>query len=141
MMKIEVVNPLTHKVVDIYKVEGLSLLDFHDWKDESEIIICLNTISDKVENLNSIDLETNEPISGEKEVDFYLPDPIINEAISQFEELHTDLEESSDHIQDKFSEPTFMTELKSKSILLAVVHEILQNYQLQSEYKVRISDA
>ena len=139
-MKIEVVNPLTHKVVETYIVKDLSLFDFQDWKDESEIIICLNSISDEVENLNSNDLETDEPISGQKEVDFYLPDPIINKAISQYEKLHTDLEESSDHIHDKENEPTFMTELKSKTILRAVVHEILQNYQLQSEYNVRIFD-
>ena len=138
-MKIEVINPSTLEVVETYSVPYLSMFDFQQWKDESEILIHLNCFLNKVENLDSNDPETNEPISDPREVDFYLPDPIKNQAISQFAKSKMDIGESSDQNIDEVIEQVSMSRLKSSTILFAVVTEILQNHP-HSDYKVRISD-
>ena len=127
-MKLEVKNCTTEKIIKVYSVPDLAMLDFQEWRGKNEDVIKLNHLSHTIANLNSTDSEINEPISKLWEVDFYLPNPIKNRAISQFVESGTGTE--------KPSEP----ELKSSAILSAVVTEILQNHHPHSDYKVRISD-
>lgn len=138
-MKIEIINPSTQEVIETYSVPDLSMLDFQQWKNKNEIIIHLNCLLDKVENLDSKDSEINEPISNPRVVDFYLPDPIKNQAISRFAESKTETGELSDHILNEMTEQVSMPRLKSSTILSAVVTEILQNHS-HSDYKARISD-
>ncbi len=138
-MKIEIMNPSTQEVIETYSVPDLSILDFQQWKNKNEIIIDLKCLSDVVNNLDTHDLETNEPISNSYIVDFYLPDPIKNHAISQFAKSKTGIGEPLDQNLSEVIEQISMTRLKSSSILTAVVTEILQNH-LHSDYTVRISD-
>ena len=56
-MKVEVIDPSTLKTIETYSVD-LSMLDFQEWKDESEIVIHLNCLSDIVAKLDSKDPET-----------------------------------------------------------------------------------
>ena len=142
-MKIEVINPSTLEVVETYSIPYLSIFDFQQWKDESEIIIHLNCLLNKVKNLDSKDSETNEPISNPREVDFYLPDPIKKRVFSQLTKLLTSSEESNTRLLDRHNETierVSTPELKSSTILLAVTTEILQNHHQRSDYKVRISN-
>ena len=130
-MKIEVIkviNSEKQKIIETYSVSSLSMFDFQEWQLLNEVVIDLNQLSAAPANLDSTDPETNESASNSQEVDFYLPDPIKNRAISQFVESRTGTEESSELV------------LKSSTILFAVVTEILQNHQPHSNYKVRISD-
>lgn len=125
---IEVINSEKQKTIETYSVSNLSMLDFQEWQAPSEVIINLNHLSNVITNLDSKDSETSDPISNSREVDFYLPDPIKNRVISQFVESGTGTEEPSEPV------------LKSRTILFAVVSEILQNHYPHSDYKVRISD-
>jgi hypothetical protein len=127
-MKLEVINCTTQKPIKTYSVPDFSILDFQEWKAVSEIVIDLHQLPDATSNLDSNDPETNEPVSNPREVDFYLPDPIKNRAISQFARSLSGPEEPSEPV------------LKSSIILSAVVTEILQNHHPHSDYKVRISD-
>ena len=127
-MKLEVINFTTQKPIKTYSVPDFSILDFQEWKAVSEIVIDLHQLPDATSNLDSNDPETNEPVSNPREVDFYLPDPIKNRAISQFARSLSGPEEPSEPV------------LKSSIILSAVVTEILQNHHPHSDYKVRISD-
>ena len=129
-MKLEVIiiNCTTQESIKTYSVPDFSMLDFQEWKALNEVVINLNQLSNVTANLDSKDSETNEPISNSRKVDFYLPDPIKNRAISQFAESRTGTEEPSEPV------------LKSSTILSAVVTEILQNHHPNSDYKVRISD-
>jgi hypothetical protein len=129
-MKLEVIiiNCTTQESIKTYSVPDFSMLDFQEWKALNEVVINLNHLSHAIANLDSKDSETGEPISNSREVDFYLPDPIKNRAISQFVESGTGTEEPSEPV------------LKSSTILSAVVTEILQNHHPHSDHKVRISD-
>lgn len=129
-MKLEVFNLSlsTEKLIEIYSISDLTMLDFQEWQEQNEVVINLNHLSHEIANLDSKDPETGESISNSREVDFYLPDPIKNRAISQFVESETGTEEHSEPV------------LKSSTILSAVVTEILQNHHPHSDYKVKISD-
>ena len=135
-MKVEVINPSTQKTIQTYFVSDLSILDFQEWKDESKVEIHLNCLLNTVKNLNSKDSETQDPISNPKKVDFYLPDPLMENVFDQLAKSQTDTEEPPDQFADQISTP----ELKSSIILSAVVMEILQNHHPHSGHKVRISD-
>lgn len=137
-MKVEVIKRSTEKPVT-YSVPNFSMLDFQEWKDESEpVLIPLNELKDTVDNLDAKDPETQEPVSYPKEVDFYLPDPIKNRVIAQLAKPQTDLDREAERLEitERISTPV----LKSSTILSAVVEEILQNHHPPSDYKVRISD-
>ncbi|MDE0014832.1 MAG: hypothetical protein OXU51_01510 [Candidatus Poribacteria bacterium] len=119
------------------------MLDFQEWKAVSKVEIDLNQLSYTTSNLDSDDHETNEPASNPQEIDFYLPNPIKDRAVSQFAKLRTDQEESMNQSVDGLDqviEKRSSVELKSSVILDAVVTEILQNHHPHSDYKVRISD-
>ena len=139
-MKLEVIECLTQKTIDTYFVPNFSMLDFQEWKESSKVELCLDCLSDTVANLDSKDSETNEPISNSQKVEFYLPDPIKNRVLSQLAKSQTGAEESVDQILDEVTERVSMPELKSSTILSAVVTEILQNHHPHSKYKVRIFD-
>lgn len=137
-MKVEVIKISTEKPVT-YSVPNFSMLDFQEWKDESEpVLIPLNELKDTVDNLDAKDPETQEPVSNPKEVDFYLPDPVKNRVIAQLAKPQTDLDREAERLEitERISTPV----LKSSTILSAVVEEILQNHLPPSDYKVRISD-
>ena len=135
-MKVEVINLSTQKTTEIYSVPDLSTLDFQEWKAESKVEILLNCLLNTVKNLNSKDPETQDPTSNPKKVDFYLPDPLIENVFAQLARSQTDTEEPPDQFADRISTP----ELKSSTILSAVVMEILQNHHPHSNHKVKISD-
>ena len=139
-MKVEVIECSTRKTIETYSVPALSMLEFQEWKVLSEVVIDLNHLSDAAANLDSKDSETNEPISNSQKVEFYLPDPIKNRVLSQLTKSQTGAEESADQILDEVTERVSMPELKSSTILSAVVTEILQNHHPHSNYKVRIFD-
>ena len=140
-MKLEIINPATQQeTVKTYSVPDLSMFDFQEWQELNEVIINLNQLSNAIANLDSKDSETNEPISNSREVDFYLPDPIKNRAISQFTESRTGTAEPLDEIPNEGTDWDYMAVLKSSTILSVVVTEILQNHYPHSDYKVRISD-
>ena len=128
-MKLAVIKDCTtEKIIKAYSVPNLAMLDFQEWQEQNEVVINLNHLSHAIANLDSKDPETGESISNSREVDFYLPDPIKDRAISQFVELERGTEEPSEPV------------LKSSTILSAVVTEILQNHHPHSDYKVKISD-
>ena len=139
-MKVEVIECSTRKTIETYSVPALSMLEFQEWKVLSKVVIDLNHLSDAAANLDSKDSETNEPISNSQKVEFYLPDPIKNRVLSQLTKSQTGAEESADQILDEVTERVSMPELKSSTILSAVVTEILQNHHPHSNYKVRIFD-
>ena len=134
-MKVEIFHRTSQEVIEPYDVPDLSILDFQEWQDFSEpVVIPLSCLKKHVEELDSIDPETSEPVSGPKTVDFYLPDPLKDLVISQLTNSETDTEESPD------TESVSTSVLKSSTILSAVVTEILQNHSPHSDYEVRISD-
>ena len=142
-MKVEVIDLLTKKTIEIYSIPDLSMLDFQEWKEESKVEIHLNCLLNAVRDLNSKDPETQDLISNSKKVDFYLPDPLMKDILNQFAKSQIDPGESPDRSADKLSEVidrASMPELKSSTILIAVVTEILQNHLPHSDYKVKISD-
>ena len=142
-MNVEVINLSTSETIEIYSVPDLSMLDFQEWKEERKVEIHLNCFLNVVRNLNSTDPETQDPISNSKKVDFYLPDPLMENILNQFAKSQIDLEESPDQSADRLDEvidQVTMPELKSSTILIAVVTEILQNHHPHSDYKVKISD-
>ena len=139
-MKIEVINPSTNEVIETYFVPDLSRFDFQEWKGDDDVIIHMKCLFDNVKKLDSKDPFTEEPVSNSHNVGFYLPDPIIKNAITQFTKSRTDMTESSENILDEVSEQAFMSKLKSSTILTAVVTEILQNHHERSDYKVKITD-
>ena len=140
-MTVEVITCSTQKeTTEVYTVSDLSMFDFQEWKDLSEVVIGLNQLSATTINLDSNDPETTDPIFNPRKVDFYLPDPIKNRMFDQVVESERDTEGSEDQIRDEVTERISMPKLKSSTILSAVVTEILQNHQPHSDYKVRISD-
>lgn len=142
-MNVEVINLSTSETIEIYSVPDLSMLDFQEWKEESKVEIHLNCFLNVVRNLNSTDPETQDPISNSKKVDFYLPDPLMENILNQFAKSQIDLEESPDQSADRLNEVIdriSIPELQSSTILVAVVTEILQNHHPHSDYKVKISD-
>ena len=63
--------------------------------------------------------------------------------LNQFAKSQIDSEESPDQSADRLNEVidrASMPELQSRTILIAVVTEILQNHYPHSDYKVKISD-
>lgn len=138
-MKVEVIKRSAQKPIVTYSVPDFSMLDFQEWKDESEpVLIPLSELKDTVDNLDSTDPETQEPVSNLKKVDFYLPDPIKNRVIDQLAKPQTAIDGEAERLEitDRISTPV----LKSSTILSAVVEEILQNHRPPSDYKVRFSD-
>ena len=134
-MKVEILHCTSQEVIATYDVRDLSILDFQEWKDLSEPeVIPLNCLKSRVAELDAMDPETREPVSGPKEVDFYLPDPLKKRVISRLTNHETETEESPD------PESVSTSVLKSSTILSAVVTEILHNHNPHSDYKVRISD-
>lgn len=130
-MKLEIIERSKQDTIDTYSVPDLSMLDFQEWKEESEVTINLDCLSDTVATLDSMDPETQEPISDEREVDFYLPTSIRDKV---FDQLKSPMD------SEEGSEGVFMLKLKSSTVLSAVVTEILQNHFPHSKYEVRISD-
>ena len=142
-MKIEVIKVINfkkQKITEAYSVSNLSMFDFQEWQVLNEVVIDLDQLSAATANLDSTDSETNEPTSNPQEVDFYLPDPIKNRVLDRLVKLETDTGGSEDQIRDEVAERISMLNLKSSTILSAVVTEILQNHHPHSDYKVRISD-
>lgn len=140
-MKLEVIRDCrTEKIIKTYSVPDLAMLDFHEWQILNEVVIDLNQLSHAIAKLDSKDSEINEPISNSREVDFYLPDPIKNRALSQFAKLQMDTQEASDQIPNEVTDRDSMAVLESSTVLSAIVTEILQNHHPHSDYKVRISD-
>ena len=142
-MKVEVISRSTQETIKIYPVPDLSVFDFQEWKELSEIVTHLDCLLDTVENLDSKDSVTQEPVSRSPEVDFYLPDPLKDRALCQFAKSQIASEEPPEQFDDRLNEITERVSapvLKSSTILVAVVTEILQNHHPHSDYKVRISD-
>ena len=137
-MKVEVINRSTKTTIETYSVADFSMFDFQEWKNLRDVVIHLNRLSDAVAELDSKDSETQEPVSNPQKVDFYLPDPIKNLALSQFAKSQTDPTKFADEY-DKVKERISTPALKSSTILASVVMEILQNHP-DSDYEVRISD-
>lgn len=135
-MKVEILHHTSQEAIATYDVPYLSILDFQEWQDfiREPVVIPLNCLKERVAELDSIDPETGEPVSGPKTVDFYLPDPLKDLVICQSTNPETDTEESPD------TESVSTSVLKSSTILSAVVTEILQNHSPHSDYKARISD-
>lgn len=134
-MKLEVIDPSTSKTIKTYSVD-LSMFDFQEWKDESEVTVHLNGISDTVAQLDSKDPETETAVSSNlRQVDFYLSDPLKKRVLSQLATPQTDVEESNEQLEERVSTPV----LKSSTVLAAVALEILQNHHQRSDYKVKIS--
>ena len=139
VMKVEVIKCSTQKSIVTYSVPDFYRTDFQEWKDESEpVLIPLSELKDTVDNLDSKDPETQEPVSNPKEVDFYLPDPVKNRVLDQLAKSQTAIDGDAERLEitDRISTPV----LKSSTILSAVVEEILQNHRPPSDYKVRFSD-
>ena len=142
-MKVEIIECSTNKTIETYTVTDLNLNDFQGWEELSKDTIQLNRLSDTVKNLDSKDSETQEPVAFPKEVDFYLPDPLKSRVFSRLAKSQTNSEASPDQfveIFEEFTERASMPELKSSTVLSAVVTEILQNYMPHSDYQVRISE-
>ena len=142
-MKLEIIERSEDKTIETYSLRDFSMFDFQEWKEQKEVMINLDCLSGTVAKLDSVDPEILEPVSYyPKEVDFYLSDPIKDRAISQFAESQTDTEESTDQPvdSDKISEQAYIPDLKSSTVLSAIVTEILQNHHPNSEYEVRISN-
>ena len=142
-MKVEVINRLTRKTIEIYSVPNLSMFDFQEWNGKSEDVIHLEDLSDIVKNLDSKDPVTKELISNPTEVDFYLSDSLMQSVLTQLVQSQENMEEFPDQFEDRLNEVTDRVstpELKSSTILSAVVTEILQSYHPLSDYKVKISD-
>ena len=135
-MKVEVINRLTRKTIEVYSMPNLSMFDFQEWNGQSETMIHLDCLSDAVKNLDAKDPVTEESVSNPTKVDFYLPAPLMKNVFAQLAKSQTDTEESPNQFADRVSTP----ELKSSTILSAVVTEILQNHHPHSNYKVKISD-
>ena len=115
-MKFKIIDRSNEQVVETYSVD-LSMLDFQEWHKHSEVTIDLTCLAETVANLNSLDPETQEPVSSPIGVDIYLPIALENKSQAETE-----------------------VTLKSSTILSAVVTEILRNHHLAPEYQVRISD-
>ena len=141
-LEVKVINHSTDEPIATYSVPDFSMLDFQEWKEKSEVTIKLDCLSDKVADLDSNDPEIQKPVSNPRKVDFYLPDSIENRTVFQFAKLKTDTEESTDQSVDnnEVSERVSTPNLKSSTILSAIVTEILQNHHPHSDYQVKISD-
>ena len=142
-MKVEVINRSAQETIKTYNVPDLSMLDFQEWKELSKIVTHLDCLLDIVENLNSKDDVTQEPLLTSTEVDLYLPDPLKDQALRRFAKSQIAQEESPEQFADKLDQVTEQVsepELKSSIILSAVVKEIVQNHHPNSDYEVRISD-
>lgn len=135
-MKVEVIDCSTQKTIGTYCVPTLSMFDFQEWNGQSETVIHLDCLSDTVKNLDPKDPVTEKPVSNPTKVDFHLPVSLMKDVFVQLAKSQTDTEESPNQFTDRVSTP----ELKSSTILSAVVMEILQNHPPHSNCKVKISD-
>ena len=147
-MKLEIIERSTDDLIATYSVPELSMPDFQEMFDsqerkgpnEIEVTIDLDCLSGTVKDLDSNDPKTQksgpEPRS---EVDFYLPEPIINRMISQLKNRGKSAD--SDEIsEDEISERVYRPALELSTILSATVTEILRNHHPHSDYEVKISD-
>ena len=141
-MKVEVVDNATDQTVETYVVRDLSLFDFQQWKDEQQQTIALEDLLERVSRLDSRDSETMEPNLAAREVDIYLPDPLLRQVIVQFGERRPIVEEESE-FSDDLSELNVgqfsLSILKSSTVLESVVTEILLNHHPHSRYLAIIS--
>ena len=141
-MKVEVIDRSTKNRVKTYYVTELSLFDFQQWKEEPHQMIALENLLEIVSKLDSRDAETEEPNSGERMVDFFLPDPLKRRVSLHISELRRSADEGSDHSEDiteAYSEGFSISVLKSSTVLAAAVTEILLNHRPHSNYKAKIS--
>ena len=131
-MKLEVIKSSENATVETYLVADIYTSNFSDWEESSQTI-ALNELARIVTNLDAGDSEMNVA----PRVDFYLPDPLKDRMLSQFEELHPDTKELSDQPEDGLNEGPY---LKLSTVLFAVVTEISRNHRPHTDYQVRISD-
>lgn len=139
-MKVEVFKSTSPETIETYSVPNLSLLDFQvqEWVDEGKVEIDLNDLSNTVDNLNLEDSELSP-----EAIDFYLPDSLTDSLLYRLVQSQTEKEESGSQSIDKLNEireNISRPALRLRTVLSAVVTEILQNHFPYSEYKVRISD-
>ena len=145
-MKLEVINRTTQKTIETYTLTDLPILaffDFEEWRDEGLVVIDLSSLLDTVVNLNPEDSDIQEPEPSREAVDFYLPDPLKDSMLSLFAKLQAETKETGSQFADRLkevSEQILRPALKPSTIISAVVTEILQSHQPDSDYKVRISD-
>ena len=117
------------------------MFDFQERKgpNEIEVTIDLDYLSGTVKDLNSNDPKTQKSEPEPREVDFNLPDPIVNRMISQLKNRGKSAD--SDEIsEDEISERVYTPTLELSTILSAIVMEMLQNHHPHSDYEVKISD-
>ena len=141
-MKVEVIDCSTKKPVKTYYVTELSLFDFQQWEKEPHQMIALENLLESVSKLDSRDAETEEPNSGERIVDFFLPGPLKRQVSLHINELRRSADEGSDHSEDMsetYDEGFSISVLKSSTVLAAAVTEILLNHRPHSNYMVKIS--
>ena len=146
-MKLEIIERSTDDPIATYSVPGLTMLDFQEMFDfqerkgpnEIEVTIDLDYLSGTVKDLNSNDPKTQKSEPEPREVDFNLPDPIVNRMISQLKNRGKSAD--SDEIsEDEISERVYTPTLELSTILSAIVMEMLQNHHPHSDYEVKISD-
>ena len=103
-MKIEVIDGSTETLIEAYYIQGVSRYDFKEWRSqENEVIIPLDRLLYTVENLDSIDPETSEPISSPQEVDYFLPKPQKFHLLSRLEKRQSVENESSNQTIEEFN--------------------------------------
>ena len=142
-MKLEIIERSKQKAVETHFMPSLYMSSFQEWKGKDEVTINLDCLSHVVENINSKDPETKDPVSNPEEVVFNLPTHITNNVLDKLAKSQMASEESPDQFEEqlkKVTDKVSMPELKSITILSSIVTEILQNRCSHSEYEVRISD-
>ena len=142
-MRIEIISCSSSEPIATYSVPNLSMLDFQEWKETQHEIIPLNDLMESVAKLDSRDSETEVPISAERAVAFYLPDPLKNQVFSRIDVLRQSADEEnyySEDMSETDSEGISVSVLKSSTVLFAAVTEILLNHSPCSKYKVKITD-
>jgi hypothetical protein len=136
-MKFEVIDPSTEDKILVYRVSDLSMLDFQEWSDQSEIAFPLDKLMDEVTNLDS-------PDPASMSCRFYIADPIEREALERLTQLEIEAKElTHDEFEDMLSgiEQRVKTpEVDLKKLLLSVAKTIMRDYPETSGYKVRITD-
>lgn len=142
-MKLVVIDCSKQTPIADYAVEDISMLDFLDWENSIEVTIDLDKLLQTVSNLDSNDPETQKPVSSPKEVELFLPKPIKDLMLCNVANAKAAIDGSADQFSDRaneVAEKMSTPDLKSSTIMCAVVTEILQNHLPHHGYKVRISD-
>lgn len=144
-MKIEVIDVSTETLIEAYYIQEVSRYDFKEWRSqENEVIISLDRLLYTVENLDSTDTETSEPISSPQEVDYFLPNPQKFHLLSRLVKMQSAENESPnqtiEELNKTIKERVFTPELKLSLILSAVATEIFLTHYPPSNFKVKISD-